>query len=51
MELLLTPVVNRILSRFIKKLDDGTPGSQLRARLSGGSVVLHDLELNLDRCG
>lgn len=49
MELLLTPVVNKILSRFIKKLDDGTPGSQLRARLYGGSFVLHNLELNLDR--
>jgi hypothetical protein len=49
MELLLTPVVNRILSKFVRKIGDGTSGSQLRARLSGGSVVLHNLELNLDR--
>jgi len=49
MELLLTPVVNRILSKFVRKVGDGTSGSQLRASLSGGSVVLHNLELNLDR--
>lgn len=49
MELLLTPVVNRLLSRFVKKTGDGTSGSQLRVALSGGSVVLHHLELNLDR--
>ena len=47
MEMLLTPVVNRILSKLIKKVGDGD--SPLRASLSGGSVLLHNLELNLDR--
>lgn len=49
MELLLTPVVNRVLSKLIKKVGDGS--SPMRASLSGGSVLLHNLELNLDRFG
>ena len=49
MEILLTPVVNRILSKLIKKVGDGS--SPLRASISGGSVLLHNLELNLDRYG
>ena len=48
MELLLTPVVNNLLARIIKSAD-GTSGSRLRVSLSRGSVVLHHLELNLDR--
>eukprot|EP00873_Tetraselmis_striata_P036307 jgi/Tetstr1/456571/TSEL_043291.t2 len=47
MESLLTPVVNRLLRRFIKSAD-GQTGSGLRATFAGGSLVLHDLELNLD---
>ena len=48
MELLLTPAVNNLLARIIKSAD-GTSGSRLRVSLSRGSVVLHHLELNLDR--
>ena len=48
MELLLTPVVNNLLACIIKSAD-GTSGSRLRVSLSRGSVVLHHLELNLDR--
>ena len=47
MEVLLTPVVNRLLRRFIKKAA-GEEVSQLRVSLSRGSVALHHLELNLD---
>lgn len=47
MDVLLTPVVNRFLRRFIKKAS-GEETSQLRVSLSRGSVALHNLELNLD---
>ena len=47
MELLLTPVVSRLLRRFIKSAD-GQASSNLRVSLSRGSVVLHNLELDLD---
>ena len=47
MEVLLTPVVNRMLKRFVKSAE-GRSGSSLRVSLSGGSVVLHNLELNLE---
>ncbi len=47
MEVLLTPVVNKILKRFIKSAE-GRSGSSLRVSLSGDSVVLHNLELNLE---
>ena len=47
MEVLLTPVVNRILKRIIKSAE-GRSGLNLRVSLSGGSVVLHNLELNLE---
>lgn len=47
MEVLLTPVVNRLLKRFVKSAE-GRSGSSLRVSLSGGSVVLHNLELNLE---
>ena len=46
MERLLTPIVSRLLSRFVKSAA-GRDGSNLRASLSGGKVVLHNLELNL----
>lgn len=48
MEVLLTPVVNQLLKRFVKSAE-GRSGSSLRVSLSGGSVVLHNLELNLDQ--
>ena len=47
MDVLLTPVVNRLLRRFIKGAA-GKEVSQLRVSLSRGSVALHHLELNLD---
>lgn len=47
MDVLLTPVVNRFLRRFIKQAA-GQEVSQLRVSLSRGSVALHHLELNLD---
>ena len=47
MELLLTPVVSRLLRRFIKSAD-GQASSNLRVSLSRGSVVLQNLELDLD---
>ena len=47
MDVLLTPVVNRFLRRFIKTAA-GEEASQLRVSLSRGSVALHHLELNLD---
>ncbi len=45
METVLTAVVTRLLKRFIKT-EDAT--SDLRVRLNKGSVLLHDLDLNLD---
>ena len=45
MERLLTPLVVRLLSRFVKGA--GKTGSDVRASLSGGGVVLHNLELDL----
>ena len=45
MDRLLTPLVARLLSRFVKGA--GTAGSDVKASLSGGGVVLHDLELDL----
>lgn len=47
MEFLLTPIVNRLLQRYIKSVD-GESSSNLRVSLSGGSVILSDLELNID---
>lgn len=47
MDVLLTPFVNRLLRRFIKRAA-GEETSQLRVSLSRGSVALHNLELNLD---
>ncbi|KAK9830052.1 hypothetical protein WJX72_009438 [[Myrmecia] bisecta] len=47
MELLLTPIVTRLLRSFIKSAA-GEAGSDLRVSLSGGSVLLHNLELNLE---
>ncbi|BDA43314.1 probable vacuolar protein sorting-associated protein 13B [Coccomyxa sp. Obi] len=47
MESLLTPLVGRLLSRFVKSAA-GSDGSDLRASLQGGNVSLHNLELNLD---
>lgn len=47
MEVLLTPVVNKLLKRFVKSAE-GRSGSSLRVALSGGSVLLHNLELNLE---
>ena len=47
MDVLLTPIINRFLPRFIKKAA-GEEASQLRVSLHRGSVTLHNLELNLD---
>ena len=47
MESLLTPLVGRLLSRFVKSAA-GNDGSDLRTSLQGGNVSLHNLELNLD---
>lgn len=47
MERLLTPLVTRLLQSYVKSAQ-GRSGSELRVVLSGGSVVLHSLELNLD---
>ncbi len=46
MERLLTPIVSKLLSRFVKSAA-GKDGSDLRASLSGGKVVLYNLELDL----
>ncbi len=47
MERLLTGAVTRMLRKFIRSAGD-TSGSELRATLSStGSVVLHNLELDL----
>ncbi len=47
MESLLTPLVGRLLSKFVKSAA-GSDGADLRASLQGGNVTLHNLELNLD---
>jgi hypothetical protein len=47
MELLLTPLVHRILRKIVKSSSEG-PGGGLKASLSSGGVVLYNLELNLD---
>ena len=47
MDALLTPVVTHFLKSFIKTAS-GEEASKLRVSLSRG-VVLHNLELNLDR--
>jgi len=47
MDSILTPIVGRLLSRFVKSAA-GTDGSDLRASLKGGNVSLHNLEINLD---
>ena len=47
MERLLTPVVTRLLQSYVKSAQ-GRSGSELRVVLSGGSLVLHSIELNLD---
>lgn len=47
MERLLTPLISRLLRRFIKEADGQQLGT-LRVGFSKGSLVLHDLELNLD---
>ena len=48
MEAFLTPLVARLLSRFVRSAS-GRDGSDLRASLQGGGgLVLHNLELNLD---
>ena len=46
METFLTPVVARMLSRFVKSAAGDAP--DLRANLQGGKLVLHNLELDLD---
>eukprot|EP00976_Prorocentrum_cordatum_P086706 1186608-Prorocentrum_minimum.AAC.6 len=47
MERLLTPVVSRIIRRFIKVVD-GEDVSTFKVGFSGGKVVLKNLELRLD---
>ncbi|KAK3255667.1 hypothetical protein CYMTET_35163 [Cymbomonas tetramitiformis] len=47
MERLLTSVVTRCIKRFIKVVD-GEDTSNLRVGISGGSVILRNLELRLD---
>jgi len=47
MERLLTPLLNRILRKFVKSSQEGEFGS-FKASLSGGGVLLHNLELDLD---
>ena len=48
MELLLTPLVNRILRSVVKSSEEGT-GASLKASVSGsGGIYLTNLELNLD---
>ena len=49
MESLLTPLVSRLLSRFVKTTSAGSTTEGLRARLSTGGLVLHNLDLNLDQ--
>ena len=45
MEGLLTPLVTRVVKRFIKSADGKT---NLRVLISGGHIVLRNLELNLE---
>ncbi len=47
MERILTPLVTRLLQSYVKSAQ-GRSGSELRVVLSGGSLTLHSLELNLD---
>ncbi len=48
MDLLLTPLVQHFLRRFVKRSDEGK-GADLKVSLSKrGSLRLHNLELNLD---
>ncbi|KAK9866748.1 hypothetical protein WJX84_002148 [Apatococcus fuscideae] len=47
MERLLTPIVTRLLQSYIKSAE-GKTGADLRVVLSGGSLSLYSLELNLD---
>ncbi|CAG9463525.1 unnamed protein product [Pedinophyceae sp. YPF-701] len=47
MEALLTPLFAHVLGRFVKESKEGTGADGLRARLSGGSLVLHNLDLDL----
>ena len=47
MERLLTPIVTRLLQSYVKSAQ-GKTGADLRVVLSGGSLALHSLELNLD---
>ena len=47
MERLFTPVVNRLLEKFVKKSQEGNAGS-FKASMSGvGGFNLHNLELDL----
>jgi hypothetical protein len=48
MEAFLTPVVARLLSRFVKGAAGGGDAPDLRASLQGGGLALRNLELNLD---
>lgn len=47
MERLLTPLLTAAIRRFIKQAD-GQDVRELRVGLSGGSLVLHNLELRVD---
>lgn len=48
MDLLLTPLLNRVLRKFIRSSSEGA-GSELRVSLSSrGTLTLHNLELCLD---
>ena len=48
MDLLLTPLLNRVLRKFIRSSSEGA-GSELRVSLSSrGTITLHNLELCLD---
>ena len=49
MEAFLTPLVARLLSRFVRSSASGRDASDLRASLQGGGgLVLQNLELDLD---
>lgn len=47
MELLLTPLIQSTLKRFIKSSVEGS-GSDLKVTLNRGTITLHNLELNLE---
>lgn len=47
MERLLTPIVTRLLQSYVKSAQ-GKTGADLRVVLTGGTLALHSLELNLD---